>query len=190
MTYKKTQESLDHIHRVASASTRPSARGTIRDIPSWAQAPEDYFNSLHDQLAIKLEHFEQCRKRVEALREQKLADPKLQNKYDFALADMHEVDGEARHLRSLVHAASTNAWGTVFYLCCQKLLDPDVFKHIDDEVRATLKRERKPIPKFGTSERDKAKSRIKTLKRSLTNQKELATKKIERLRAKLRTSTG
>jgi hypothetical protein len=173
--YKKTQEQLDHIGRVASAATRPSARGIIRDIPTWAKAPEDYFNSLEQQFNIKNGQFKAAEERVKMLREQKALDkktwpPTLQERCDEAIGRLAVLHAEMQRLRSLTHAASTNAWGTVFYLCCKELLDKEQFSKIDDEVKRMLNRERKPLDKLAFQNRKPVKNRIKTLKRKIASQ--------------------
>src|SRR5262252_8654797 len=44
--FKRASESLNHISRTASASTREQASGRIDAIPKWALEPEEYFQTL------------------------------------------------------------------------------------------------------------------------------------------------
>lgn len=148
MTYKGTQEALDHIHRVGSAATRPSARGIIHDLPSWAQKPEEYFNSLTESYDVANKQLFKLRARAAWLKfriktNQASKGEILEFEEDL-LPVLKQLENELDGLRCATLAAARTAWSTIFYFLAKDRLDPTMFQAIHEATHKILQRERSP----------------------------------------------
>jgi hypothetical protein len=140
MTYKNTSENLNHIERVASASTRPRANGRIDLIPRDARQPEEYYTTIREQYFALSERFQRNQARLTEL------NATLRNnlsRRDFERANAEytnlksqqtKMQGELGTLRPTVHAAGQNAFGTVFKAVAKQRLDNATFMAIVREV--------------------------------------------------------
>ncbi len=176
--FKTTQDNEDWLKRTGSHANRPFANGRIDDLPSWAQEPEEYFNSLRQQYEMKMDCIKVAHKLVLELKTAKGTHPlkSVQQRYDVALSELATLQKEAQLLKQLAHGASTNAWGMVFYVCCKELLDRDLFAKIEQEVTTILRRKRKPIEDAPYLGRKIIKNRIGTLRKALDDRNWVAVK--------------
>jgi hypothetical protein len=172
--YKSLHESHDHLKRIGSASTRPSRRGIIRDVPAWAKEPEEYYNSLLEQYDQMTDQLHDLRERVIWLKKQLKARlpfetfKQLKDELDFAGPRLSELEINVGQLRTITRAAAVNAWGTVFYKCAELILDRETFLRIDDQAKEILQRQCQELGKAHSEksrETKKAENRKTQLKR-------------------------
>jgi len=169
--YKATQEKTDHIERVGSAATRPSARGIIRDIPEWAQKPEEYYNSVLDAFQIANKQVFALRSRAAFLRlriKTGQATPGETREYHDDLRPVLErMESEIDQLRHAVMAASTSSWAAIFYGVARQMLEDDAFAAINSVVRDILGRDKTP-QNLGRKVVPQTKAEKKTLRKEIT----------------------
>jgi hypothetical protein len=148
MTYKRTQEASDHINPVASAATRPSARGIFHDLPAWAQKPEEYFNSLTESYDVANKQLFKLRSRAAWLKlriKTNQASPGEILEYNEDLLPvLKEIEGELDSLRSATMAAARSAWSLIFYHRAKDMLESATFQAINEATQKILQRERVP----------------------------------------------
>jgi hypothetical protein len=147
--YKRTQEQTDHLERTGSAATRPSARGTFKDIPSWAQEPEEYYLNLHESYNIANRQLFQLRSRAAWLKfrvETRQASPGELLEYQNDVNPMLEkLERELDLLRAAVTTAAKSAWSEIFFFQARELLDADAFERINAKVAEIVQRNRTPL---------------------------------------------
>jgi hypothetical protein len=159
VTYKRTQEQTDHLGRVGSAATRPSSRGIFRDIPDWAQEPEEYFNSLAESYTIANRQLYALRSRAAWLKFRMgthAASPGEIAEYQQDVEPLIEkLERELDLLRHAVTAAARTSWSTVFFFQAKQLLDAEMFKRINSSTHEILQRERSPsLPRLKPTNKD------------------------------------
>ena len=161
--YKSTQELTDHLNRVASAATRESPRGIIRNVPAWAQTPENYFNTLLESYDIANKRLFQMRSRASWLKFRcDTAQASKGEKLEFTDIKplLEKFEQELDVLRHAVTAAAKNSWANVFYFQAKELLNEQTFKIIDEAANQILQRERSPsLPRFKGSKKEQRRAR-------------------------------
>jgi hypothetical protein len=146
MTFKNTSGSLNHIARVASASTRPRATGRIDLIPPDAKEPEEYYNTIRDQYFEMNARFQHNQARLTELKAQlrqnlpKYGYERANAEYVNLKPQQAKLQDELAHLRIAVHAAGANAYGIVFKEVAKRVLDSETIVKIAREVEALLGR--------------------------------------------------
>jgi hypothetical protein len=165
MMYKRTQEQTDHLARVGSAATRPSARGVFKDIPSWAREPEEYYLNLHESYNIANRQLFQLRSRAAWLKfrvETRQATPGELLEYQNDVSPMLEkLERELDLLRHAVTAAAKSAWSEIFFFQARELLDAEDFARVNAKVTEVVQRNRTPdgLGRLKPSTRDARKAR-------------------------------
>jgi hypothetical protein len=146
--YKATQEKADHLERVGSAATKPSARGVFRDIPVWAQQPEEYFLSLHESYNIANRQLFQLRSRAAWLKfrfETNQITPGELIEYQNDINPiLQKLESELDALRHAVLAAAKSAWSAIFFFQAREILDDETFRKINSKVEEIAQRTRAP----------------------------------------------
>lgn len=152
--YKTTQDSVSYLERSASHSARPFANGHISDIPEWAAAPEEYYNSLKARYESLSEQLRKTRERASWIRKclrntlPHEEYERVQHELDYLSELQVSLETESSHYRALARAAGFNAWGIVYYLCAQKLIeDGQLRRAIEENVQEWLGRKRAEISK-------------------------------------------
>lgn len=146
MTFKSTSQNLNHIQRVASASTRPRANGRIDMIPEDAREPEEYYNSIRVQYEVLNREFYDIQIELSELNKKlKLTLPfsmfaTLSAKRERLTTRYNEIKGEVGELRIIVRATGKEAWAFAFYAVARRVLDRELFIKLDQEVQELLGR--------------------------------------------------
>jgi Iap family predicted aminopeptidase len=155
MTYKTANENLNHIHRVASASTREHANGRIDMIPPNAREPEEYYNTIRDQYFAMNASFVRNQERLRVLKEQlRHTLPhhdylRVNAEYNNLASRQTKMQDDLSNLRLIVHAAGSQAFGTVFKEVAKLVLDYETFVKICREVETLLGRPEHEIKQRG-----------------------------------------
>lgn len=146
MTFKGTSEALNHIARVASASTRPHANGRIDLIPDDAREPEEYYNTIRDQyLAMNARHKSIQQRLTELKTEMRQTLPfelfrALSQEREDLAKQFTELTPALVKLRSDVRLTGKDAWAVTFYGIARRVLGVETFKKLDREVEILLGR--------------------------------------------------
>jgi hypothetical protein len=160
MTFKGTSESLNHINRVASASTRERANGRIDMIPKNAREPEEYYNSVLEQYRVLREENEKIKSRIEEV-QKLLAKPllpyveriRLSPEQDILQSQRGTLESKLEHMRQLVRKAGEQAWAELFHSIAKTMLEKDQFIKINNEVERLLGRKEHEVHKSDRHER-------------------------------------
>lgn len=155
--FKSTSENLNHINRVASASTREHATGRIDMIPAWAREPEEYYNSVKQQWEVLSSRMREIADQLAEIN-YKLKRQLPRNEFDFLRSEKirlgtiyTDLQPEAVKIREIVRAAAMDSWANVFYHCASLMLSREVFSSIDKATQEMLGRSTTGINK-GRSE--------------------------------------
>jgi hypothetical protein len=153
MTFKKTSDAQSYLDRTGSHATKPSPTGRIDMLPSWAEEPEAYYNSLLERYNSLRAQRDQCQGQLEALN-LKLKATLARKEYDHtmelkrALGERFGVlQHEISHYRMMVREASLKSWATTFYYCAKLKLDRDEFLFLCGEARGMLGRNEQEVKK-------------------------------------------
>lgn len=149
--FKRAQENTDHLRRVGSASTRPSARGTFRDIPSWAKEAEEYFNSVMDSYNIANRQLYDLRARMAWLKlrmkDGRASPGEILEAQENVRPLIENFEKELDHLRNIAVKTATRSWSVVFMGVARGIIDERTYRMIQNKVAEILQREK--IPPLG-----------------------------------------
>jgi len=155
MTFKSTSEGMNHIARVASASTRPHPNGRIDLIPTDAREPEEYYNTIRDQYLamnaqLKIIHARLTELKLqlrETLPFEKFGA--LKRERDQLAEQYSGLTEECKRLRADVRTSGKDAWAVTFYGIAKRILGTETFNKLDLEVKTLLGR---PITEVAAGE--------------------------------------
>jgi hypothetical protein len=144
--FKGSQDNQDWLNRTGSHATRPLSNGSFSELPSWAKEPEEYFNTIKQQWESILEQLHRARETAHATK-LKLKNTlprqeydRLIFKYEHEKTLLLELERSSGDYRALVRAAALNAFGTVYMLCADRILDVETKMKLEKEVKEILGR--------------------------------------------------
>jgi hypothetical protein len=146
MTFKGVSEGLNHIARVASASTRPHANGRIDLIPPDALEPEEYYNTIRDQYIAMNARQKSIQVRLTEINLELRATlpfgkfKPLDDERQRLAQQYTELQSACVRLRAEVRTSGKDAWAVTFYGIAKRVLGSETFKKLEYEVEALLGR--------------------------------------------------
>lgn len=194
MTFKGTSEALNHIARVASASTRPHANGRIDLIPENAREPEEYYNTIRDQYLLLNDQHGRTRQRLTEIKiELRATLPfeayrALNEERERLAAQYSALTPQLVELRSLVRATGKDAWAVTFYNIAKRIIGVDAFIKLETEVELLLGRKITEVAKGEGEMSDRA--RISTQRGDNLRQRRKQMRERQRRRAAVAEKRG
>ena len=135
--FKKANDQLTYVGRTGSHATREHATGRIDMIPSSAEQPVEYFNTLHDQYKALQAQYQPLVKQAAVCREQlKRTMPheqyrRTQASYVAACEAIARIEQQFAELRPLIRAARNDAKTEFMWQMAKTLLRPHDVEHIE-----------------------------------------------------------
>jgi hypothetical protein len=157
MTFKGVSNVENYLRRTGSHATKEQRTGRIDTIPTWAQEPEQYYNSIKEQSQAVFSQFSYLQGRLTEINKEinsgvsKDQFFRLRAEKENLGEKYHALQIEAASYRELMRAAGLKAWTIAFYEMARRKLPPETFSMLIRETREIMGRSEYEIKK-GQSE--------------------------------------
>jgi hypothetical protein len=146
MTFKGVSNVENYLRRTGSHATKEQRTGRIDAIPTWAQEPEQYYNSVKARSSAAYNQFSYIQGRLAEINKE--IDSGVSKDRFFRLRAEKEDLGEKFHAlqlevnsyRELMRAVGLKAWTIAFYEIARRKLPNETFLMLVRETREIMGR--------------------------------------------------